>query len=589
VALKVIKPGWSRALLAALAILAAAPDAHAQRQVTRLGNPATRFTPPVNSVAALQKTFRSKTTQAAVGTVLDKAGLASLTPQVLAALTEGRVTDTSVEPGTAIRWMALRRGGKPDILLDAVWAGKAPFKAFAFTIEDGTKTYNFVVPKACGNLSLISQTEKPLPECFRIAMTRDCAAKQVTFTAAGTAISNNQTTVIKVLRDGQQVGELLPASGFKGTFPLQPGRYTFMATDTYGREFGTCERDYVVEACAAPAPPPPPPPPAATSCGALVSVVAAGGGWNFYVDASGSGRGASPASKAVVQLIGPDGTPVPFLHEGDTRTEFEMVPPFYATFFVAKAKPGTYTIQGMTSAVNPAAAPSVCEATVTVASGGTSEQLPPWFPWPPPPWTWREDLRFDLIRTAPADTYDVVFDRIATVMKAAHVEAWSVYPLPIDGFAVVTRLERIDDKANPIDGLDGRRRWLTDVHPPMWSPEGILERLRHGPNGRYRVIVLLVTTQQVFADINKQPESISWIADRGDQKLPREVARTPAMPADSQKQPSFVALVYEFRKRLGSKPEQVEAGSHDCAAKSTDEHLVKAGFWNELDLKRPGQ
>ena len=360
------KAGPMIALVAAVALAGAATDAFAQRQMTRLGNPATRFTPPVNTVAALQRTFKTKGTQAAVGTVLDKAGLASLTPQVLAALAEGKVTDTSVTPGTTIRWMALKRGGKPDILLDAAWAGKEPFKAFAFTIEDGAKIYNFVVPKICGNLSLVSQTEKPMPECIRITMTRDCASKQVTFTAGGTAISNNQATVVKVLRDGRQVGELLPGSGFKGTFPLQPGRYTFMATDTYGREFGTCERDYVVEACAAPAPPPPPPPPAATSCGALVTAVKGKGGWNFNVDASASGQGASPAARAVVQMIGPDGTPVSFVYEGKPQTEVSLAPPFNATFFVAKAKPGTYTLQGRTSAVNPAAASRSCESTVVV-------------------------------------------------------------------------------------------------------------------------------------------------------------------------------------------------------------------------------
>ena len=360
------KAGSVIALVAAVALMGAATDAFAQRQMTRLGNPATRFTPPVNTVAALQKTFKAKSAQTAVGIVLDKAGLASLTPKVLAALTEGKVTDTSVAPGTAIRWMALKRGGKPDILLDAAWAGKQPFKAFAFTIEDGAKIYNFVVPKICGNLSLVSQTEKPMPECIRITMARDCASKQVTFTAGGTAISNNQATVVKVLRDGRQVGELLPGSGFKGTFPLQPGRYTFMATDTYGREFGTCERDYVVEACAAPAPPPPPPPPAATSCGALVTAVKGKGGWNFNVDASASGQGASPAAKAVVQMIGPDGTPVSFVYEGKPQTEVSLAPPFNATFFVAKAKPGTYTLQGRTSAVNPAAASRSCESTVVV-------------------------------------------------------------------------------------------------------------------------------------------------------------------------------------------------------------------------------
>jgi hypothetical protein len=360
------KAGPVLALVAAIALLGAATDAFAQRQMTRLGNPATRFTPPVNTVAALQKTFKAKRTQAAVGTVLDKAGLASLTPQVLAALTEGKVTETSVAPGTAIRWMALKRGGKPDILLDAVWAGKQPFKAYAFTIEDGAKIYNFVVPKVCGNLTLVSQTEQPMPECIRITMARDCATKQVTFTAGGTAISNNQATVVKVLRDGRQVGELLPASGFKGTFPLQPGRYTFMATDKYGREFGTCERDYVVEACAAPAPPPPPPPPAATSCGALVTAVKGKGGWDFNVDASASGQGASPAAKGVLQIIGPDGKSVSFVYEGKPQTEVTLSAPFTATFLVPKAKPGTYTIQAKATAANPVAAPRSCEATVVV-------------------------------------------------------------------------------------------------------------------------------------------------------------------------------------------------------------------------------
>jgi len=247
-----MKAGTALVVEAAIMLFGAATDTLAQPQMTRLGSPATRFTSPIASGAARQKAFKTKANQAAVGTVVDKAGLASLTPQVLAALTEGKLTEASVEPGTAIHWMALKRGGKPDILLDAAWAGEQPFKAFACTIEDGAKIYNFVVPNACGNLSLVSQTERPVPECIRITMTRNCTTKQVTFTAAGTAISNNQTTVVKVLRDGKQVGELLPGSGFKGTFPLQPGRYTFTATDTYGRAFGTCERDYVVEACAAP-------------------------------------------------------------------------------------------------------------------------------------------------------------------------------------------------------------------------------------------------------------------------------------------------------------------------------------------------
>ena len=359
-----IHAGVVLALGVAAVVLGGATDAYAQRKMTRLGSPDTRFTAPIANAAGLKKTFAAKTHQADVAAVLDQAGLTSLTPKVLAVLTAAEVTETSVAPGTPIRWMALRRGGKPSIVLDAVWAGKDAFKGFAFTIEDGAKVYNFVVPKACGNLALISQSEQPMPECVRITMVRDCAGKQVTFTAGGTAITNNQATVVKVMRDGKPVGELLPGSGFKATMPLQAGRYTFLATDKHGREFGTCERDVVVEACAAPAPPPPPPPPPATSCGALLTATKVKGGWNFVIDASATGQGAAPAAKAVIELIGPAGTAVPFSVAGQPMTEFEIVPPFTATLFVAKAVPGTYTVRA--KATSAKGAPRSCESTVVV-------------------------------------------------------------------------------------------------------------------------------------------------------------------------------------------------------------------------------
>ena len=146
--------------------------------------------------------------------------------------------------------------------------------------------------------------------------------------------------------------------------PLQPGRYTFSATDKYGREFGTCERDVVVEACAAPAPPPPPPPPPATSCGALLTATKVKGGWNFVIDASATGQGAAPANKAVIELIGPAGTAVAFSVDGKPMTELEIVPPFTATVFVAKAVPGTYTFRA--KATSAKGTPRSCESTVVV-------------------------------------------------------------------------------------------------------------------------------------------------------------------------------------------------------------------------------
>jgi hypothetical protein len=353
------------ATAAAVATLAGPTEAQAQHKMTRLGSPATRVTPPISNIAGLKKTFAVKRHQDAVTRFLEIEGLASLTPKVLEALTSGSVTETSVAPGTTIQWMGLRRGGKPDVLMNAVWAGRKPFPGFAFTIDDGAKQYNFVVPKACGNLALLNTTERPLPECVHVAVDRQCAQKQATFSASGTAIASKQATKVVVFRDGNKVGEMLPETGFKLTLPVQAGRYTFAAVDSYKREYGTCERDIVVDACVD-APPPPPPPPPPTSCGALLTATRAKGGISLHVDASASGSGASPAAKAVLRLIGPDGQPVTFGYQGADRTEAEVTPPFQADLFVKKAKPGTYTLRGTATSTNAAAEPRTCESTVYV-------------------------------------------------------------------------------------------------------------------------------------------------------------------------------------------------------------------------------
>jgi hypothetical protein len=351
------------AAAAAVAFLAGTTEAVAQNRMTRLGSPATRVTPPLKNAAALQKAFAVKKNQDAVKAVLEIEGLAALAPKVLDVLASGAVTETSVAPGTSLQWMALRRKGKPDVLMNAVWAGKKPFEGFAFTIDEGAKQYHFVVPKACGNLALVNTTERALPECVHVSVNRSCEQKQATFSASGTAISAKQATKVTIYRDGRKVGEMLPTA-FTASLPIEPGRYTFMATDPYGREYGTCERDLTVEACAAP--PPPPPPPAPTSCGALLTAVRGKGGITLRVDASASGQGASPASKAVLTLIGPDGKPVTFAYQGADRTEAEVSAPFTADLFVKKAKPGTYTLKGTATSAVAGAEPRSCESTVLV-------------------------------------------------------------------------------------------------------------------------------------------------------------------------------------------------------------------------------
>ncbi len=126
------------------------------RSMTRLGG-ATRFTAPVRSVEALKRTMSRPRTQRDIGTVLEKAGLSNLQAEVLRNLTEGTVTPSETAPGTMIEWMAQRRGGRPEIVTNARWDGRRPFKGFTFVIDDRVGYYTFVVPEDCGNLALLSR------------------------------------------------------------------------------------------------------------------------------------------------------------------------------------------------------------------------------------------------------------------------------------------------------------------------------------------------------------------------------------------------------------------------------------------------
>jgi len=153
------------ALIVALAgalDLVAASTAQAQdnyKTLARLGG-GNRFDQPLKNAAAVQKWAAKKRTQQGIGAVMEKAGVASLTPTVIDILTKAspdQLKETDFQPGSTMVWMAFRRGGaKPDIVRNVKWGGKKPFPGFTFVIDDLNQTYTFIVPKPCANIALVS-------------------------------------------------------------------------------------------------------------------------------------------------------------------------------------------------------------------------------------------------------------------------------------------------------------------------------------------------------------------------------------------------------------------------------------------------
>ena len=67
--------------------------------------------------------------------------------------------------GGTMQWMVFRSQGKVKLVQDLEWAGSEPLPVLHVALTAGDKNYAFVIPKACGNISLLSvEPVMPQPE-----------------------------------------------------------------------------------------------------------------------------------------------------------------------------------------------------------------------------------------------------------------------------------------------------------------------------------------------------------------------------------------------------------------------------------------
>lgn len=150
------------------------------RDVKRLGGSTALMVRPIQSVADLKTRLQDERMAGLVRSALAQAGLGRLSADVVrtietateaervercaeATIQNGMLVECDVHPGQTLQWMAFRRGREATIIHHARWAGRQPFRAYAFTVSDDGRLYTFVVPKDCGNVSLLSTAEAPAP------------------------------------------------------------------------------------------------------------------------------------------------------------------------------------------------------------------------------------------------------------------------------------------------------------------------------------------------------------------------------------------------------------------------------------------
>jgi len=227
-------------------------------RATRLGNPATRFAPPLFAPDDLRSRFKDEKLQPDFIAVLKQWGWQGDPTDLFRAALTNAIAETSLKVGERIPFMSTRENGKPICLRDVLWAGKDPAPAYAFNFSSRGRRYRCVTPKACSNFFVEDLGPEPVA-----ALTLSCNAPDevptgravdicLTLVNQGNAVAPRTRLVLPMPPDARltsrtdsalvksnelvwEIAQLAPNQGKQvcATFKLaQPGTLHFDATGT---------------------------------------------------------------------------------------------------------------------------------------------------------------------------------------------------------------------------------------------------------------------------------------------------------------------------------------------------------------------
>ncbi len=183
-----VKCVWAAVSTVAVAVLVSGSPAFAQtassggyRDAHRLGGSTSFHKPPLTKVASVKRIADARGVAADIRRVLADSGIPETSDAVMAVLSgatstvkgslctdaapnDGVLVECDFWPGATLEWMAYRpnikKGNPAPARIERFrWAGKSAFKAFLFRVTNNNRIYTFILPKLCGNLSLMSVSE----------------------------------------------------------------------------------------------------------------------------------------------------------------------------------------------------------------------------------------------------------------------------------------------------------------------------------------------------------------------------------------------------------------------------------------------
>jgi peptidoglycan-associated lipoprotein len=197
----------------------------------------------------------------------------------------------------------------------------------------------------------------------------------------------------------------------------------------------------------------------------------------------------------------------------------------------------------------------------------------PQFPWPPPLWTARQVLPSALLDVRAGGLLGASFDVLKEALRKAAIFDWSVYAVGTDSFAVVSRMENIDDSGRP-----RQPRWGAETPNRATSFVDYLNKLLIARPGRYRVVVFVVTSRVIVAgrDVpdRAKMEALLW---SGAGALPPQLHSVVQDEGASAE-----ALIYEFYRASEDEAARLVTNS---SLQGLD-HLAGYGVWTRSELRQ---
>lgn len=152
-------------------LLLVAPIQAEQHRATRLGNPATRFAPPLATPEDLRARFRDEKLKPDIASILHQWGWTGNLDDLHRAALTNEIVEVKIPVGDTMPFMSSREDGQPICLRNVLWAGAEPISAYAFTFASKGRRYQCITPKPCSNFCLEDLGPEP-----RLALTLACDA-----------------------------------------------------------------------------------------------------------------------------------------------------------------------------------------------------------------------------------------------------------------------------------------------------------------------------------------------------------------------------------------------------------------------------